>query len=238
MDILLRLLFAHIIADFFLQTNKMNIGKNSVNRCKWLYLLCHSLIHAAIAYAIIAQWGNWLIPLIVFFSHFVIDTIKVGLNQSSLTAFILDQMAHVSILFLIAFYETGEILLGNFPPQLSTSNKILTYLTGYILMLKPSSIIINLLLKRWNMESYPLRGLPYAGTWIGILERIMIITFVLTNNVGGIGFLLTAKSIFRFGDLNKAKEIKTTEYVMVGTLTSFTMAILVAYAIRLITQSY
>lgn len=37
---------------------------------------------------------------------------------------------------------------------------------------------------------------------------------------------LAAKSIFRFGELSKSKEIKTTEYVLIGTLASFTIAIL------------
>ena len=45
------------------------------------------------------------------------------------------------------------------------------------------------------------------------------------------GFLLAAKSVFRFGDLNKAKEIKITEYVLLGTLASFTIALLVAFAL-------
>ena len=34
------------------------------------------------------------------------------------------------------------------------------------------------------------------------------------------------KSIFRFGELTKAREVKITEYVMTGTLSSFAVAIL------------
>lgn len=47
----------------------------------------------------------------------------------------------------------------------------------------------------------------------------------------GVGFLLAAKSVFRFGELNKAKEIQTTEYVLIGTFASFTIAILTGIAI-------
>ena len=51
----------------------------------------------------------------------------------------------------------------------------------------------------------------------------------------GIGVLLAAKSVFRFGELTKAKEVKTTEYVMIGTLSSFTIAILLgAVALRVL----
>lgn len=57
----------------------------------------------------------------------------------------------------------------------------------------------------------------------------MILTFILTNHIEGVGFLLAAKSIFRFGELNKAKEIKITEYVLIGTLASFTIAIIIGF---------
>ncbi|RYE13805.1 MAG: DUF3307 domain-containing protein, partial [Sphingobacteriales bacterium] len=43
-----------------------------------------------------------------------------------------------------------------------------------------------------------------------------------------VGFLLAAKSIFRFGDLKEAHDIKLTEYVLIGTLLSFGMAIVTA----------
>lgn len=55
--------------------------------------------------------------------------------------------------------------------------------------------------------------------------------FVLIGSIEGVGFLLAAKSVFRFGELNKAKEIRTTEYVLIGTLASFTIAILTGIAV-------
>ena len=48
--------------------------------------------------------------------------------------------------------------------------------------------------------------------------------------------LLAAKSVFRFGELSKAQDIKTTEYVLIGTLASFTVAILVGFATLLLIQ--
>jgi hypothetical protein len=53
----------------------------------------------------------------------------------------------------------------------------------------------------------------------------MVFTFVLTNHWEAIGFLIAAKSIFRFGDLKDAKDLKLTEYVLIGTLLSFGIAI-------------
>ena len=76
------------------------------------------------------------------------------------------------------------------------------------------------------------QGMPFAGAWIGYIERVLILTFVITDNIEGVGFLLAAKSIFRFGDLNKTREIKITEYVLLGTLASFTIALLVAFTLK------
>ena len=103
-----------------------------------------------------------------------------------------------------------------------------------MLVLKPASILISVFIKRWipsnNMQS---QGMPFAGAWIGYIERVLILTFIITGNIEGVGFLLAAKSIFRFGDLNKAREIKITEYVLLGTLASFSIALLTGFAINM-----
>ena len=70
-------------------------------------------------------------------------------------------------------------------------------------------------------------SLQDAGKYIGIMERLFVFAFILTDHWEAIGFLLAAKSIFRFGDLKESKERKLTEYVLIGTLLSFGMAVLI-----------
>ena len=68
-----------------------------------------------------------------------------------------------------------------------------------------------------------------------MLERVLILTFIFVGYSEGIGFLLAAKSIFRFGDLQKSSELKLTEYVLIGTFLSFAIAIMVGYgALKLV----
>jgi hypothetical protein len=67
-----------------------------------------------------------------------------------------------------------------------------------------------------------------AGKYIGILERLFIFFFVLINFGKESAFLLAAKSIFRFGDLKESKDVKLTEYILIGTLLSFGLGILCA----------
>lgn len=239
MTFFLPLILAHIIADFFLQTDKINEGKNTDGRKRWPYLFLHGAIHAVTAYLLLGLWNNWQIPLIIFVSHCAIDRIKIYYEKkimvqkgNTATTFLLDQMAHLSVIALIAFCFDENVLSDIFRQQLFYNNNILKYLIGYALILKPTVVFMNLLLKRWNLNDLPVNGLPNAGKWIGFLERTLVVTFILADSIEGIGFLLAAKSVFRFGDLNKAKDIKTTEYVLLGTLISFTIAILTGFVIK------
>ncbi|WP_438969203.1 hypothetical protein [Nonlabens sp.] len=82
---------------------------------------------------------------------------------------------------------------------------------------------------RWTLtdDDTGIYGLKNSGKWIGMLERLLIFLFIITNHFSAVGLLLTAKSVFRFGDLSKAKNMKLTEYVLIGTLLSFGIAILI-----------
>lgn len=68
--------------------------------------------------------------------------------------------------------------------------------------------------------------------WIGIIERLLVLIFVLIDAVEAIGFLLAAKSVFRFGDLRDGTDRKRTEYVLIGTLLSFAVAFVVSLCAR------
>lgn len=227
--ILLRLLFAHIFADFFLQTTKMCEEKKSNGKQKYGYLLLHSLIHSIAAYLLVAQWCNWIIPLSIFLTHVVMDYIKSSYMKDNAASFIMDQVIHVIVIVLLwlcmfveHFYWSTELV------RIWNNHKIWIIVISYLLVLKPTSILLNLFIKQWMPhDSKEEHTLPHAGLWIGYLERILILTFIYTHNFEGIGFLLAAKSIFRFGELNKAQEIKITEYVLIGTLASFTIAIII-----------
>jgi hypothetical protein len=80
------------------------------------------------------------------------------------------------------------------------------------------------------------RGLPDGGKTIGKLERTLIYLFILTGVPQGIGFLVAAKSIFRFGELKDSSNRMEAEYIIIGTLYSFVWGILIAEAIRRVLQ--
>ena len=77
-----------------------------------------------------------------------------------------------------------------------------------------------------------MNSLEAAGRYIGIFERILVLTFIITDNFAAIGFLIAAKSILRFSDKTETGARKQTEYVLIGTLMSFAITILLGLLIR------
>ena len=59
MSILLRLLLAHIIADFFLQTKWMVEGKENGGKRNMVMFTLNSIIHSLMAYLIVGDWSLW-----------------------------------------------------------------------------------------------------------------------------------------------------------------------------------
>lgn len=231
--ILIKLIAAHLIGDFIFQTDRMCRDKFSTKAStRWTSLVKHAMAQAILTYIFIAQWGNWIVPLAVGLSHFCIDGIKISLKGKGFKAFVIDQLFHYCVILLIwwLYYVYGSQSVD--VSQYLFSLKTWFILTAFIAVLNPTSIFIKLFLEyeNWTPEATAYNGLPNAGKWIGYMERILILVFILTENIEGVGFLLAAKSIFRFGELNKTKDRIVTEYVLIGTLTSFSIAILLGYA--------
>ncbi len=107
--------------------------------------------------------------------------------------------------------------------------EIWIYAAAILFITVVSGIVMMVLMSTWSkaLNDSNEESLNNAGKYIGMLERILVFTFVVTGNWEGIGFLLAAKSVFRFGDLKESKDRKLTEYILIGTLLSFGMAIVV-----------
>jgi hypothetical protein len=226
MILLLQFFLAHILGDFFLQNNKWVAGKESL---KWRspYLYVHVLIHFILILLITWNIHLWKAALIIMVSHLLIDGIKLQYQKpdNQRAWFFIDQVAHLLILFFVwSFYE--QISWNYATPE------ILITVTAILFVIKPASFIIKIAISKWTPVTNAthsigvIESLKDAGEWIGVLERLMILIFILLGKWEGVGFLLAAKSVFRFGDLKESKETKLTEYVVIGTFLSFFIAIL------------
>ena len=95
---------------------------------------------------------------------------------------------------------------------------------------KPTSILMKTIFSKWNISKLTKdnESLKDAGKYIGVLERLLVFIFIVVGHWEAVGFLITAKSVFRFGDLTATKERKLTEYILIGTFLSFGIAIVVS----------
>lgn len=227
LNLLLPLLLAHLLGDFLLQPNIWVKDKEEKkHRSKYLYF--HVGIHAALLLLSLKfNLNYWYIILTITITHFLIDWGKLMLinKVNAILLFFTDQLLHIGVIL-------GLVYLQN-PFKINFSKledpKLLITLIAVLFVSTVSSVIIKVLLFKMKIgEEIP----NNAGKYIGILERLFIFFFVVSNYWAGIGFLLAAKSIFRFGDLTNAKDKNLTEYILIGTLLSFGLAIACAFVYK------
>lgn len=221
MMVLPQLLIAHFIGDFFVQPTSWVRAKEERKLTAW-QLYVHSVLHGGLAWLLVFETGFWKWAIVVAVVHFLIDALKLLFqNENSKRSwFFIDQLLHLISLYLIWLWFSGPVIV--FPANGWLVITLLLFLTN------PCSFTIKTFINKWG----PFTGdttdgsLQSAGKYIGIFERLFVFAFVVTGNWQGIAFLITAKSVFRFGDLKEAKDRKLTEYILIGTLASFGLAML------------
>lgn len=234
LTLLLPLLAAHFLSDFTLQPDGLARSKSRPSM-----LLLHLAITGLCAYALVGDFKEWRIPLFLAAMHGVIDLLKIWLAPrfiKDLPAFIADQAAHIAVIFILSAIDWTRV--GMLDPWWKDQNPVsylqsLAFLTGVIATTQTAGLLIAKALPGM-LESDPLElraeGLNRAGRYIGYLERLLLLAFVLTNQLAAAGFLIAAKSVFRFQKANEDR--KQTEYILLGTLLSFTLGIAIAYAVK------
>lgn len=223
-ELIIKLLLAHVIGDFVFQPNKWVKAKRK-KRLKTKYFYLHGLVHLVSLIILLEFKGSyWLSILIIVVSHLTIDLLKLYLDKklNSRLLFVLDQLLHLAIIGIVVFI--------NIPYKIEFakiySAKSLLLVLAILIVSFGSSVIMKIIMSKWTLkEDKSEDSLKNAGKYIGILERLFVFTFILLNQWSAIGLLIAAKSVFRFGDLSRAKDRKLTEYILIGTLTSFGLAI-------------
>ena len=209
------LLLAHALADFVFQTGWMVAGKRGAGP-----LLAHGLVVLATAVAATGSLSPWLLALTL--AHVATDLAKAHARRGAL-AFLLDQAAHLVVIGIFAALLPG-LWAGGLWGALDTLPAYMAIAAGLILTTRAGGFVIGLYMEPW--ASAAPGGLPNGGRAIGWLERALIFLLLLTGQAEGIGFLIAAKSVLRFGAVGDDRAV--SEYVIIGTLASFGWAIAVA----------
>ena len=237
-------LTAHLLGDFVLQTDWMVAHKRRES-----VLARHAALLGALSFALAGRFslrGAEAAALIAG-THGIIDWIKTRSSRKGAASFIVDQLAHLAVIAVLPLFcavqLTGSIWLRRFGPVwlagliLVSGLVLCVCVAGHLIGFAVQPYLDEILAAGGSGLDSPTRGLTRAGRTIGRWERALIFLLVLVGQPGGIGFLITAKSIFRFGELKDPSNRREAEYITIGTLMSFGTAIAIAYGTVLLARA-
>lgn len=218
---------AHLLSDYFFQSDASAKEKNE-NGFKSKFILKHIVITFLCSWILSLDINFIFCSLGIAIFHYVIDGLKAKLNTSKY-AFFIDQILHLVVIFVFVwvfqnYFNSNEII------SITLNTKYLLLVLGYLTCMKPANIFIHEAIKISNIKSISNTDteLENAGKLIGTLERVLVLTFVIIGKLEVIGFLIAAKSVLRYKDTNTIK----TEYVLIGTMLSFGLAMLIGLVIN------
>jgi hypothetical protein len=179
---------------------------------------------------ILIGWKYWVVALVILITHTIIDGWKSYQKQNSFY-FLIDQGLHTVIIagcWFFTFINWPDVQHAFARGNSNSQFWLIT--TACVFLTAPSGILIGQLTKNWRDKIPDSENLANAGKWIGIVERIIILIFVLQSQYSAIGLLIAAKGIIRFNEKDR-QEIKT-EYLVIGTLLSMAIAIITGIIIN------
>lgn len=232
LKLILLLVIAHLLSDFILQNQNMSDKKGS--KIFSLYHVYHVIIVGITSYLFSFDLGFWKAALLLMIVHLFTDMLKSWLiiKYKTKSYFFLDQFIHLASIVLIVLVYSK--LYGiNFIFDFDT--KTIAVFAGFLFCAKPSNVLIKHMFSAFSIqipEGTPDnpndQGLPNAGKLIGIVERFLALGLIIMGQYEAVGLIIAAKSILRFSGTQKS------EYVLVGTLLSFSLAAFSGILINLI----
>lgn len=240
----LLLLFAHLLGDFYMQTDRQ--AEKKEKNFKWVLL--HGLFYwmAVLLVSIPVMSGQVaLYGTIAAVVHLVIDALKFLYISSKRKKkskpvgsylFFVDQAIHLLSIAVIAyiFIIRGNTVQINANVQLVfktldiPARTLLSWVVAFLAIHKPANIAISEILKNYKPKDKDsiIEDNKKAGRLIGTLERTIILVLIFLDQYSAIGLVLTAKSIARYEKITKDSAF--SEYYLIGTLLSTLLVIAVA----------
>jgi hypothetical protein len=122
------------------------------------------------------------------------------------------------------------------------ADQLLVLLACAVLLGATSNQVVRIILKgtgaEWQGNRESLRG----GRWIGPLERLLIFGFAAAGDLTGAALIASAKSLLRFPEISKGTRAedgihKLTEYFLVGSLSSWSIALYLATMFKIVVRA-
>lgn len=222
---------AHLLSDFIFQPQNWSDKKEEkVFSSIHIY---HIIVVGVLSYLLSFDYGFWKAALLLTVIHLLTDIFKswlISRNQDK-NYFFLDQIIHLAAIagIVLAYSELYGI---NFIFDFEI--KSIAIFAGFLFCTKPANILIKYIFKTFSIETpaeseenLKETGLPNAGKLIGIMERTLSLALIIMGQYEAVGLIIASKSILRLNGTQKS------EYVLVGTLLSFGIAVFSGILINL-----
>ncbi len=231
-----QLYLAHLVADFLLQPDWIARRKTEIRS-----LSAHAAIHLVCATAAVNLGLDRRVAVAIVtvaLIHTLLDYAKARLSGDGWIAFTADQAAHLLVVALASIWLTAS-WSGMIDVIRSIVTNPLVYLYacayvavvfggGYLVQKVTQSFLATMRSSLTDLKP----GLPNAGKYIGWVERILILTFILGGYEAAVGFLLAAKALVRYPEIKEDTRGHFAEYFLVATLTSVGLALIAGIAVN------
>ena len=234
------LISIHLLADFLFQTSIYSEKKRKMLKPLLLHCFIYFIIFEIVLLPILQFKKLFLLGVIISVLHFLIIFTKNKLEKSfpqrrlQIWIFSINQLIHFFIIIVIYYILNLENSVSNLYVKLRAYENfkiIILYISVFSIIFEPASVFIRKLFTSISSKTYPKENLEElkAGNIIGKLERIIIAILLLNNQFGVIGFVLTAKSIARFKQMENRN---FAEKYLIGTLTSFLIVLVTVLILK------
>lgn len=253
-DTALALLLAHLLADYVFQTHGMVANKKRIG--------VFALHIGSVLVLSVLCLGATTLPVLILcgavaLAHGAIDAVKTWALPTgwrpTLWAYLADQALHLATLAVALWWLPTAFAQGAWPTPTDPARIAALALCGLIATTLAAAPVMAIFMKQvtqtapdpqpkgeaeqdggqdggQNSPDTTADETERTGRIIGNLERSLIFLLVMIGQPTGIGFLIAAKSILRFDATHSDR--KQSEYVIVGTLASFALALALSLLTR------
>jgi len=228
--ILSLLLLGHALGEFVFRGQSQAERTGASFRALCNHALRLTFFQAVVILPFSWSWASLGLVLLIGLSHLGVDRLTVwldGFRTHPLGWYALDQALHLAMLTLVWWLWPGST-----PPLLPVSGdwfepvgQIALTMAVFAFNTGGGARLVAGLLERFPVAKSAGND---QGRIIGILERLTVLTLVLWQAWGAIGFVMVAKSIARF---KKLEDPDFAERYLIGTLSSILVALLSGLAI-------
>ncbi len=226
--------FAAILTAFLLGSLIYHSGRTTSRAHPLWSPTLHATVVSLVAYLLLGNF-HWPILLCLFLTQAGLHAIGLHRPSASLAPWLALHFVNLGLLLALAYCFPAAALDGWWATAMTPEHSrwyfvALTFSSGLMLCIPAGGELIARITRRFAAEirDTDIAGLTRGGLYIGWLERFLVLLLLLIDQPNGIGFLIAAKSILRFGEIKDPAQRKLAEYIIIGTFLSFGWALLIA----------